>query len=196
LGYQSEIVPLTEIQYQPLDSTTKNEIAQSEWLFFTSQAAVKQILPWTLPQTKIAVIGENTAAEVRAHGRKPTFISPVATKVAMLDNWRRQYPEKSSIFYPKSQLADTYLEEQLQVHYQVTTFIAYQNHWSTANQQRLTQLLKRRQLSAIYFTSPSAWHRFYSVYQKELQPLTFFTIGATTQQAIQADGYSAEILVK
>ncbi|MGK0552245.1 uroporphyrinogen-III synthase [Enterococcus faecalis] len=194
LGYQTLTIPLTAIHYRQFSAVTRCQLQVSEWLFFTSQTPVDLVLPLLATTCKIAVIGEKTAACVRSYGIEPTFISPFPNKKAMIAAFKKQYPQPTTIFYPKSQLADCFVENQLEVTHQVTAVIAYENRYPPASSALLAEALSQNLLTAAYFASPSAWHRFARVYQSNPQPLTFFAIGATTQAAIQAAGYSATII--
>lgn len=193
-GYQTKILPLTEIKlYTPTDFLF-NQLKQSEWVFFTSQAAVKNILPLSNNEIKIAVIGKKTAQVVYDCGRIPTFVSSTETKRAMLKEWQECYPEPTTIFYPKSQLADDYIETELSANYKISSFIAYQNCCPPTAKKDLRTLLSSENIQAVYLTSPSSWKRFLSVYQEFKTKLVIFTIGETTKQAVLRDGYEAKII--
>ena len=187
-------IPLCEIKQLPITETIKNKINAAEWLFFTSQAPVARVLAVIDKGHRplIAVIGKKTGEVVRSCGFEVAFVSPQETKKQFVSAWQEKFPTGTSIFYPKSQLADDYIEELLGSENDVTGSVLYHNVFLEERKAELTELLKMGKLSAVYFASPSAWKRFFSVYdQTEKKPLVFYAIGDTTKKAINDSGYEA-----
>ena len=187
-------IPLCEIKQLPITETIKNKINAAEWLFFTSQAPVASVLAVIEKGRRplIAVIGKKTGEVVRSCGFEVAFVSPQETKKQFVSAWQEKFPTGTSIFYPKSQLADDYIEELLGSENDVTGSVLYHNVFLEERKAELTELLKMGKLSAVYFASPSAWKRFFSVYdQTEKKPLVFYAIGDTTKKAITDSGYEA-----
>ena len=187
-------IPLCEIKQLPITETIKNKINAAEWLFFTSQAPVARVLAVIDKGHRplIAVIGKKTGEVVRSCGFEVAFVSPQETKKQFVSAWQETFPAGTSIFYPKSQLADDSIEELLGTENDVTGSVLYHNVFLEERKAELTELLKKGELSAVYFASPSAWKRFFSVYdQTEKKPIVFFAIGDTTKKAINDSGYEA-----
>ena len=187
-------IPLCEIKQLPITETIKNKINAAEWLFFTSQAPVASVLAVIEKGRRplIAVIGKKTGEVVRSCGFEVAFVSPQETKKQFVSAWQETFPAGTSIFYPKSQLADDSIEELLGSENDVTGSVLYHNVFLEERKAELTELLKMDELSAVYFASPSAWKRFLSVYNKtEKKTLVFFAIGDTTKKAINDSGYEA-----
>ena len=187
-------IPLCEIKQLPITETIKNKINAAEWLFFTSQAPVARVLAVIDKGHRplIAVIGKKTGEVVRSCGFEVAFVSPQETKKQFVSAWQETFPAGTSIFYPKSQLADDSIEELLGTENDVTGSVLYHNVFLEERKAELTELLKMGGLSAVYFASPSAWKRFLSVYnQTEKKPLVFFAIGDTTKKTINDSGYEA-----
>ncbi|MGG5315325.1 uroporphyrinogen-III synthase [Enterococcus sp. AZ072] len=194
IGYRTMVLPLTSIQILPLTEKALTQLHLSSWLFFTSQAAVPQVLSQALPDVNIAVIGKKTAEAVRRMGFEPAFVSSKETKRGMLQEWMALYPKQTTIFYPKSQLADNLLEQMLEDTYQVYSFVAYENLFLPDNQLKLDHLLKEAAIQSVYLTSPSAWQRFYSVYQRYYLPMELVVIGETTKKALEKTGCKALLI--
>lgn len=190
-------IPLCEIKQLPISEAIKRKINAAEWLFFTSQAPVKSVLAVIEKghHPLIAVIGKKTGERVQSCGFEVTFVSPQETKKQFVSTWQERFPSGTSIFYPKSQLADDYIEERLGIENDVTGSVLYQNVFPDERKGELAKLLNLGELSAVYFASPSAWNRFLSVYTKtEKKPLIFYAIGETTVKAINESGYEARLL--
>ncbi len=190
-------IPLCEIKQLPIPESIKNKINAAEWLFFTSQAPVKSVLGVVEKGHRplIAVIGKKTGAMVQACGFEVAFVSPQETKEHLVSAWQERFPSGTSIFYSKSQLADDFIEEHLGIQNEVTGSVLYQNVFPDESKAELAKLLNLDELSAVYFASPSAWHRFLSVYEKTAKKtLMFYAIGKTTEKAINECGYEARLL--
>lgn len=191
LGYQTVVLPLTEVSLRPLSAEMKQRLQASDWLFFTSQTPVAMSLAAGYTG-KIAVIGQETAAVVRRFGYEPEFISPRPDRQSFLEAWLQQYPGESTVFYPKSQLADDFFESHLPPRITLTAVTAYDNQPPEKAAAQLARLLP--QAEAIYFTSPSAWHRAQDTIRASATQLTLIAIGETTRHAIQAAGSAAVLL--
>ena len=190
-------IPLCEIKQLPITEDIKRKINAAEWLFFTSQAPVASVLAVIEKGhcPLIAVIGKKTGEMVRSCGFEVAFVSPQETKKQFVSAWQKNFPAGTSIFYPKSQLADDAIEELLGTENVVTGSVLYHNVFLEERKAELTELLKMGELSAVYFASPSAWKRFLSVYNKtEKKPLVFYAIGNTTKTIINDSGYEAVLL--
>lgn len=188
-GYPTIELPLTGIRILRENLVNAPQLTSSEWLLFTSQAPVKATLAQFKPaqSPKIAVIGPKTAAAVAAAGYQVSFVGQ-ESKVALVRDFQQQFPQAGRIFYPKSQLADDYIETHLA---NVTSVIAYENYLPPASLAQLPQLLQQP-LAGIYLTSPSAWQRIKPFVTT--QPL--LAIGPTTQQAIAAAGFSSQLVTE
>ncbi|CZQ81622.1 uroporphyrinogen-III synthase [Trichococcus collinsii] len=190
-------IPLCEIKPLPITEAIKRKINAAEWLFFTSQAPVASVLAVIEKghHPLIAVIGKKTGKMVQSCGFKVAFVSPEETKKQFVSAWQERFPSGTSIFYPKSQLADDYIEELLGIENDVTGSVLYQNIFPDERKAELVELLNWGNLSAVYFASPSAWKRFLSVYNKtEKMPFVFYAIGDTTKKSINDSGYQAVLV--
>lgn len=191
LGYQCLEIPLISIRPRELTLDQQTRIKQAQWLIFTSQAAIWPMLPFIQSHSRIATIGQKTAEQLQQLGFKVDFISEIENKEAMLSQWLKLQPQ-GPVVYGKSQLADNYISQQLsQYRIPCDELIVYDNLLDNDNQEILKNLLATQQLDAVYFASPSAWQRFYSIYKIRPFHLTFIALGTTTQQAIAKDGYTS-----
>lgn len=194
-GFRTVNVSLTGIEPVTFSKEMVAAIRHAQWLVFTSQAPVAPVLQQAASGVKIAVIGEKTGAAVAAAGFTVDLISPQETKQALVEELKRRLPLGTQVVYPKSQLADTSLEENLAEQLRVTSFTAYRNILPENSQKRILELLTKKRLTAVYLTSPSAWRRFREIYETlptaSDEKLQLIAIGKTTLAAIQKDGYQA-----
>ncbi|MHC5227800.1 uroporphyrinogen-III synthase [Enterococcus sp. LJL99] len=190
-------IPLVTLKKRVLKPNEIKEMEQSEWIFLTSQHAAEFFIDLKkehdLYSKKYAVIGKKTGQVLLDNGFSIDYQAPVATKRELFEKWRTLYPAPKTIFYPKSNLADSLGEAAfLQAGYQFSTAVLYDNYFSEQSQKILRNALMTKKIDAVYLASPSLWQRFLYIFKEiktEKMP-TLYCIGATTEKAIQKDGYS------
>lgn len=193
-GFATVECPLLALKFLPLDAATIKAIAKADWLLFTSQAPVAQILPYTSLQCKIATIGQKTAQVVQKFGREVAFISPKETKTDFVATFIKANPQPGNLFYPKSQLANDYIETQLGKQANVTSETTYLNLPDELGLERCKKLLKEKAVVGVYLTSPSAAKRFLSLREALTSDLLFFVIGSTTQNYLAKRGIKSQLI--
>lgn len=182
-GYAAISLPLSQMKLRALTEVDIRVIKQADWLIFTSQTAVEQVLSvLDNPKVKIAAVGEKTAEKIESFGFQVAFTPEKQTKAGLLAEGNFQ----GKILYPKSNLADEQLEEVLGAQ----GLVCYDNLPLNENLAELEQLLAQKSLSAVYLASPSAWRRFYSLYRHYPQALELIAIGETTKRAIEKDSFN------
>jgi uroporphyrinogen-III synthase len=191
-GYYMIDLPLIEIESLSFDLSVDSK---SDWLFLTSQAPL-EILPYDYLQSKrIAVIGQQTANALAQHGLKEALIAEEPTRESLLQTFSDNI-QKAFIFYPKSDLADNYLEtELLKKGYQITSKVIYRNQLPKYSEKSLIPLIYYKDIRTIFFSSPSTWVRFRAITEKrgvDLNQFDFLAQGETTKLKIIADGYPAK----
>ncbi|MBL1228858.1 uroporphyrinogen-III synthase [Enterococcus sp. BWB1-3] len=198
-------IPLMRLRPRLIEEKQIKKLIDAEWVFLTSQHSAaffikllkEQKLLSVFQIKKFAVIGEKTANALREAGIEPVFQSIVQAKKSMFKQWIADCSEEPvKIVYPKSSLANAIGEELLlKDGHELFTFTLYDNVFSESARQQLKVYLDDPELSAVYFTSPSLWTRFYETC-KEInfnRELHFYCVGQTTQAAIHKDGFNAEI---
>ncbi len=199
-GFETVEIPLIELKKRALGQSFERMVKQSEWIFLTSQHAAEfffqQISQKEIEMKKFAVIGEKTAQVLFANQIETTFQAPCATKKNLFERWAASYLEPTTIFYPKSNLADNIGEAALVAKgHRLFTPILYDNDFPKENQQLLRKQLQTERIAAVYLASPSLWQRFLSVYKevKIREMPMLYCLGETTRQAILKDGYKAKL---
>lgn len=195
-GYEVLFCPLLTLRFLSIPKDVQKRLTQADWVLFTSQTPVPQIVPLLRKQTKIAVIGEKTAEAVCKLNREVDFISPQETKRAFLATFKDAYPQAGRVFYPKSQLADDYIETQLQTIAKVTSQVTYLNLPAKDGLKRCSHLLQEKAIDGVYVTSPSAAKRFLAVAEETgtTNPILYFAIGATTQAYLAKRGIASRLI--
>ncbi|MBS7576408.1 MULTISPECIES: uroporphyrinogen-III synthase [unclassified Enterococcus] len=193
-GYYMIELPLIEIEAVTFDFSVASK---SNWLFLTSQAPL-EILPTNyLKSQKIAVIGQQTANALAERDLKASLIAEKPTKEGLLATFTEKI-QCASIFYPKSDLADDYLETELtKKGYCVASKIIYRNQLPKYSEQSLVALIFYKDIRTIFFSSPSTWDRFRTITEKRgvsLSRFDFVAQGETTKLKIVSDGFSARAM--
>lgn len=190
-GYYMIELPLIEIEPSAFDFSGASK---SEWLFLTSQAPLEFLSHDYLKTKRIAVIGQQTANALVESGFKAELIAEKPTKESLLQTFSEKI-QKASIFYPKSNLADDYIETELtKKGYQISSQVIYQNKLPEHSKLSLVPLIYYKDIRTIFFSSSSTWIRFRNILAKRgvsLNQFDFLTQGETTKLKIISDGYHA-----
>lgn len=199
-GFETVEIPLIELKKRALGQSFERMVKQSEWIFLTSQHAAKfffqQINRKEVEMKKFAVIGKKTAQVLLANQIETTFQAPCATKKNLFESWSADHLEATTIFYPKSNLANQTGEAELvDKGHRLFTPILYDNCFPKENQLLLQKNLMAEKMTAVYLASPSLWERFLLVFREvDLREIpTLYCLGETTRQAILKDGYKAKL---
>lgn len=202
-GFKTVEIPLLTLKKRVFSPVIQEKFIASQWIFLTSQHAAdflcQEVPKDILITKKIAVIGTKTGAVIRKNNYRIAFQAPFPTKKSFFNTWAENYLEPTTIFYPKSNLANKLGESALkQQGHELATPVLYDNYFASARQQQLKKYLLTATIEAVYLTSPSLWNRFFSVFQEctGLVMPKLYCVGKTTAQLIARDGYKAEYLVK
>lgn len=165
-GFDLISVPLIQIIPRKFD------LPDCDWVLLTSQSPLEFLSDDFLQHKKIAVIGKETAMAVN---REVHFISTHANKIDFVQSFS-DFKPTGICFYPKSNLADDYIEKNLP---NVLSAVVYENSLPENALEQLTFQLTQNQVKHLYFSSPSTFQRFMSL-NLEIDHLHFYTDGTTT----------------
>jgi uroporphyrinogen-III synthase len=172
-----------------------------DWLVLTSQnvAYALSLKAKKLPAAlKIAVVGPSTAQTVLSlFNKKPNCIPEQFDANSLAQLFYSQTDQK--IFLPQSNLADSNFKNQLiTLGNQVTTPIAYQTMKGTGGI-RLLENIKKKQIDAITFVSPSAVRYFIERLREEggdlnaLAGICIACMGHVTKKAAQENEFEVDV---
>jgi uroporphyrinogen-III synthase len=205
-GAEPVLLPL--VAFAPPDDVAEldaclNNAAQFDWIFFTSQNAVRAVqercvalgrpLSQALAKVKVAAVGTATAEGARATGLDVTYTSKVHTGVALAEELGSQLAGKR-VFLPRSDRANPDLLDTLKrLNAQVTPVVAYKTVAPDADSQRFQQALLQHGVDAILFFSPSAVHHLRELigaerFRELAGHSVFVAIGPVSEKALQAEG--------
>ncbi|MEI5993437.1 uroporphyrinogen-III synthase [Candidatus Enterococcus mansonii] len=199
-GFDILEIPLLTLKKRELGLSFEKQLKQSEWVFLTSQHAAefffRQSTIDDLRTKKFAVIGAKTGQVLINNRVKIDFQAPMPTKQHLFDAWAAYYKSPTTIYYPKSNLADRVGERKLiEMGHRLFTPVLYDNFFSDESRQQLKNCLVTEKITAVYLASPSLWRRFLSVFiETGLTKMPeLYCLGQTTRQAIIKDGYKVVI---
>lgn len=194
-GIDAEFIslPLIEYHYEfNWDLEKISKLSAFEWLFFTSQHGIRAFfatlstvlsaseLQELLKDKRFAVIGEKSRKTLAGYGYSADFMPQNAAKKNLMLEWHQRFSDTQKLWIIGDQVTarptdtDTYWQ-------------MYQNICLPKQQRLLTELLKQRQVTDYFVSSPSIWHRFYESYRLFLTPMQFYCLGKTTAAAIMGD---------
>jgi uroporphyrinogen III methyltransferase / synthase len=205
-GAEAVVVPLVAFAHadklEELDRYLR-AAGQYEWVFFTSQNAVRALeqrcaaqgrsLEQVLGQVKVAAVGPATADAVRAAGLGVTHISRVHNGVALAEELAEQVHGKR-VFLPRSDRANPDLIEALQRQGALVLAVAaYKTVAPEAERGKMQELLARGGVDAVLFFSPSAVHHLRELVGAEKfrnfgRQAAFVAIGPVSARALKQEG--------
>ncbi len=190
-------MPMIYTETEKLNSETRSvfdSLQNIDLLVFTSRNGVKAFFNLLQqsgqalsPKTKTAVIGKGTAATLEARYRKADFIQPGNTSrdfaVYLKQNVLRG---GENVLLALGNLAPDFLQNELLTQASVQRINVYRTLPVREYDAGLMQKIRDGQYGVLVFSSPSAFARFYDIYQKKKTNarLRIASIGNITTQAI------------
>jgi uroporphyrinogen III methyltransferase / synthase len=189
--------------WAPVD-TALRQFAQFDWVLFTSQNAVgffcqrcselemdRSVLQLAKPL--VAVVGTATAKAAAEKGLRVDHVGKESTGEALARELRESVSGRS-VLLPKSDRADDRLPAALrEAGSRVTEVIAYRTAIPESLDPKISALVRRAEVDAIMFASPSAFHNLsHFISSDDLvalsQRIPFAVIGPTTARALRHAG--------
>jgi uroporphyrinogen III methyltransferase/synthase len=168
-----------------------------DWLIFTSRNGVDGFFAWmkdqnldarALYQTKIAVIGEKTAAQLQKYGLLADFIPKEANGAAFAREFVSLLNESDNVWFAGAEGAGKAIPRVLSDHCNFKKIIVYRNEEVAADGNRRRALLEKgSEADGIFFTSASAVERFCR--DGNLMPPEIYSIGPECTGKLKQLGY-------
>ncbi|MCB9772347.1 MAG: uroporphyrinogen-III C-methyltransferase [Candidatus Omnitrophica bacterium] len=176
------------------------QIKKADMILLTSRCGVKYFFEFLgvqkvsfeiLRMKSFIVIGAETQRQLAIYNFSANLVSHDETSVGLFKAIKKNFDLKGkSIIFPRSSIANPYLEQHLtKSGAKVREIVVYNN---TKPSRRELPLEK---IDQIIFTSPSTVENFLADYKTILKEWKIFAKGKRTQQALKQAGYSAEVLV-
>ncbi|WP_163653289.1 uroporphyrinogen-III synthase [Listeria sp. PSOL-1] len=198
-GLEYFSLPLIEIEKISVPQSILTR--KTDWLFFTSQNAVKfffEQVNRTSITGKIAAIGTKTAKALNEKAIPVNFTASKFQAEAFLKDWLLENPTPVSVLFPQSELGRPVIQKNLeQKGYPIFSFAIYKNRLPTNLEAHFIHLVKKiTQNDQVIFTfaSPSAWQNFERISKKQPFPFHFkiAAIGPITAKAIEESGFTVD----
>ncbi|MCO7176116.1 uroporphyrinogen-III synthase [Sporolactobacillus kofuensis] len=212
-AYGGEAVSIPLIDYHKTKLSTDalrtwlEAVQQADWVIFTSQNSLDFFMrlsdrPDQLDGVKRAVVGKKTAERLKYYGMRADYIPDPYSVQGLLNAFETGVVKADRIVVPLGSRSDKgWLEKLKSLGIKVTSCVLYQTTVSFSSKARLEEVVGSGYLSAITFASPSAVHSFTellpeSSWRSALKSCTIAVIGSTTAQALEALGYTPDVLPK
>jgi uroporphyrinogen III methyltransferase / synthase len=190
-----EIVPPPS--FESLDRVI-NGIADYQWLIFTSSNGVDSFFKRlrhlgkdsrSLSGVMIAVVGESTAADLRAHGIEPDLVPPKFQSIALLPMLDQNQKGVRTAIVRAAQGREELIDELRRRGGEVDLAVAYETRRVTSAAADL------HDIDIVTFTSGSTVDNFFDVLpdKKALDSALLASIGPTTSEAIRRHGRQPDI---
>ena len=176
--------PMIEVNFRLF--TIPGNIRDYDWVIFTSKNGARSFLEqYTFhPNNKIAVIGEGTAAPLRAYGMNPHFVGEGLTGEAFAEALADLIGEGHQILLALGDLAPDTLCQALSPHNIVERIDVYETRTPEIVDQECFNDIIVGNYDFIAVSSPSAIKNLYALVKDENKvPLRIASIGETTSRA-------------
>jgi len=184
----------------PLDRVL-NSLSEFDWVLFTSQNAVRffsqrlKALGKTreLAGGRVAAVGPATAQAAAEEGFEVNYVAKSHTGESLAHELRESLAGRR-VLLPRSDSADDRLPSLLrEIGVDVTEAIAYRTIAPSTFDPAILSRIRRAQVDAIVFASPSAYHNLRNaIGATEMKTLSariaFTAIGPTTARALESSG--------
>lgn len=224
-GYGAEPVEFPTIEivppasWKPLDRTIA-KLAGYDWLLFTSVNGVDFFMKRLfdkggdlrkLTKAKVVAIGPKTAEAVRKHGIVPDFVPKYFQAEAVLEGLAGVRMKGKRVLLPRAKEAREILPKELKKRgAKVDVVTAYRTVTPKARLEQVKQMLERRELAVITFTSSSTVKNFMALFKGQpvkqwLSGVKIACIGPITGDTarelglhvdIQPKDFTVEVLAK
>jgi uroporphyrinogen-III synthase len=205
-GAEAVMVPL--VAFAAPDDTAEldrclRDGARFDWVFFTSQNAVRAVqerctalgcsLKQSFSTAKIAAVAPTTAEAARGAGLHVDYVSRVHNGVALAGELSGEVRGKR-VLLPRSDRANPDLIEELErFGAQATPVVAYKTVGAEFDAQRLQEVMANRPVDAVLFFSPSAVHHLRELAGVEKfrnfgRQAAFVAIGPVSERALKEEG--------
>lgn len=158
--------------------------------FFFDLLAKEKFSKNNLRKIDFAVVGNDTAKELKGHSIRPKVVADLETGEGLLQALAKQYDLKGkSILLPRSSLPNPYLKDELiKRGARVAELTIYEN------KKPPKKGLSFDTINKVLFTSPSTVKNFLSDYGLIPKNWQIYSKGPTTRQALKDAGYESEVL--
>jgi uroporphyrinogen III methyltransferase/synthase len=194
--------------FSPLDRALR-QLTQFDWILFTSQNAVHFFLArcreldlptgsLQTPRPLVAAVGPGTAQAATQAGVRVDYVAKNHTGETLAEELGGSIGGRK-ILVPHSDRSDGRLAAALEeAGAEVTAVVAYRTTAPEALHPEILSRLRRAEVDAVLFASPSAFHNLSaSLGAGELRELSsrvhFAAIGPTTARALREEGVRVEI---
>ena len=193
-------IPL--IAFRPAAATDElldifNHLHTYDWIIFTSNVTVETFYsfmrqPVDLP--KIAVIGEKTRQVLESMGLAVDFTPGQYVAEGFVEEFAPYIHEGAKILIPKGNLAREYIGSSLRKQGAIVDeIVIYETYLPVESRTKLIEMLSKRSLDILTFTSPSTIDHFMEIVkennlQKQLEPCIVACIGPVSQRKAEEWG--------
>lgn len=178
------------------------DLSRYDWLVFTSANGVRFFFSFvrdTAPLPNVAVVGKKTAIALEKRGITPSVVPDEFVAEGLIEAIKPLVKPTDRVLLVKGNLARPTLKEALvQLGADVTDLVVYETKMNESGKEQLLDLLKKRALDVVTFTSSSTVESFMNMLDGiEWRPLlahcVIACIGPITKQTAEQFGLRVHI---
>lgn len=179
-----------------------NAIEKYQWIFFTSANGVRcffqlaekySLVNNKLQTVRLAAVGTKTEKALNSYGYSADFVPAVFNAEVMAEEFLSNFQADSPILLVRGTRSRDILPEQFSQNGVVfDSIVMYRTTFNAAVEAQLNEILKKKDLDFITFTSPSAVEAFVNAANAESNAICV-CIGTTTETRARELGFSSVI---
>lgn len=207
-GYGGIPVEVPLLDFRPVENNELlhpiiHQLHTYDWIIFTSDVTVetffailgeKQLLP------KIAVIGEKTEKVLLEMGVPVHFVPKEYVAESFAKEFSPYVIEGEKILIPKGNLARNYIAQYFRSQGNVVDeVIIYETYFPDSSKEKLIELLNKKSLDVLPFTSPSTIDHFISVVKEynlddSIKDCVIAAIGPVSKKKCESVGLPVHVM--
>lgn len=204
------VVPLIAFRpfKDPEELTYLENLSSYEWIFFTSKNGVnfffEKLKEYNISledySGKFAAVGRKTCLTLESFGLQADFVPENFTAADFAEEFLEKINTASSVLISKGNLAkDTISAFLFDRDIACDEWITYETYFPIDHETRLIKLLKKKELTALTFTSSSTIKRFMKIVMdnhllESVKELTVACIGPVTKKTAEGYGLTVDVM--
>jgi uroporphyrinogen-III synthase len=205
-GGKPVIAPLLAISCLPVSDQAASSIEGQvfDWVFFTSKNGVDCFFQMEdaaviLAHSKIAAVGPKTAQAIKQQGYPTDFMPTIYNAEVMAEEFLAKNRETGPVLLVRGTLASPVLPEAFKkAGIPFKRLEVYETAVNVLGKDKLNEVLSRKQIDYLTFTSPSAVNAFFELAEtpERFLELPAACIGTTTEKQAKRMGLEKTIVPK
>lgn len=200
-GLGGVAIHLPLLTFQVRDHEVNKQVLKQlhdfSWVFFTSSNGVKFFFELLSrysisfpPDIRIAIVGSKTKEALLKYGAEPDFVPSLFQGSVMVEDFAEEVKDPGRVLYVRGNRSSEVIPSKMEskgIFFESLT--AYDTLLMEEGKDALNQKLRKHDVDALTFTSPSTILAFCQLAEENYTTIPCFCIGPTTASEAEAAGF-------